>query len=283
MIGYLCSFYFFAKADMRALAESSGRPGLKFFADCGAYSAHEAGEPVSLADYANWLRTWDEVLDPYVNLDVKYDWEAGEANQRELEGLGLRPTPVYHLGEPISLLREMCQRHDFVAIGNLTTGNKRDPKLWGAIDLVHGVAAEHGAGLHGFGLSSWPMVRRWPWRSVDSSSMGASFRYGRLSVYDPFAKRWKAWNTNDAAAWYRHGWLLREYGFEPAEFAGQSRRDQLVPLMRLAGATWARAAHDLDGTDVYLVDLGFPQVIEDKTRLAWYEQGVRMAEGVYAS
>ena len=276
MIGYLLSFFYFRDQDLDHLAALTGRPGVKFFADSGAFSAFTSGKPISRNEYATWLRTWSHVVDPYVNLDVKFDLPATLDNQQHLEGLGLHPAPVFHLGESLDLFREMVQRHDFVAIGNLTTGSKRDPKLWGLVDVLHGIAAEHSCGLHGFGLSSWPMVSRFPWKSVDSSSMGASFRYGSMKVWDFYSRRWISWRTGDSGAWHRHGWLLREYGFEPGEFAGRSRKEQLVPLMRLAGATWAKATEDLDGTNCYLVDLGFAQPCGGRARIEWYEQGVQM-------
>ncbi len=282
MVGYLLSFFYFKKVALDELAAATGRPGIKFFADSGAYSAHTTGEPVVLDDYAVWVKRWEHLLDPYVNLDVKFNSEAGQANQAHLERLGLTPAPVFHLGEPLDLLREMVERHDFVAVGNITGESRRDPKLWAALDQIHGIAAEANTGLHGFGVGHWPIIRRWPWRSVDSSSMGASFRYGVAHLFNPYEDRWVKFRTRETATWHRWGWLLREYGFEPGEFAGRSRKEQLIPLFRLAGATWARAAQAKPETDFYLVDLGFPQVYEDHPRITYYERGVQMVEAVAA-
>lgn len=275
MIGYLLSFFYFEKADLDQLATDAGVPNLKFFADSGAYSAATTGQPISLADYAVWLRRWQHRIDPYANLDVLFDVDASEANQLELEKLGLHPTPVWHLGEPLDLLREQTARYDFVAIGNMVTAGKRDPKLWNLLDLVHQIAADNDCGLHGFGLSTWPMIRRWPWRSVDSSSLGAAFRFGRVRLYDFYADRWlPAFKAADPAAWHQNGWLIREYGFDPAEFAGRSRKDLMVPLLRLAGATWAAADRAVPDTDIYLGDGVVGQQQEGKPRIHHYQRGV---------
>ena len=284
MINYLFSFFYFEDSDLDALAAACGRDGIKFFADSGAYSAVTTGKPVNLNNYAAWLRRWDHRLDPYVNLDVKYDWEAGEANQATLEKAGLHPTPVYHLGEPLDLLRKMCDQHDFVAVGNLTTTTKRDPKLWGTLDIVHNIAAERDTGLHGFGLSAWPLIVRWPWRSVDSSSMGASFRFGVVKLFNFYERRWiPGFRTFNDAAWHEHGWLLREYGFEPEEFRGRSRKELIVPLLRLAGATWAKVDEVVPETDFYLVDVAMAQPQEGEPRITHYERGVSQVRQLAAA
>ena len=273
MIGYLLPYHYFKGANLDQLAESAGRPDLKFFADSGAYTAATLGVPIDLNEYAVWLRQWQHRLDPYANLDVLFDVEASAANQRELEKLGLHPAPVWHLGEPVTVLREMVERHDFVAVGNMVSAAKRNPKLWNLLDLVHTIAADNDCGLHGFGLSSWPMIVRWPWRSVDSSSVGASFRYGRITVFDFYAKRWRSWNTGSEQAWHENGWLVREYGFDPAEFAGRTTLEQRLPMMRLAGATWARANEEVPDTNIYLVDSA--HMSQGETRVSIYESGVR--------
>ena len=284
MLSYLFSFFYFEKADLAALAAATERDEIKFFADSGAFSAATTGKPVNLANYAAWLRKWDQLLDPYVNLDVKYDWKEGNRNQAKLEKMGLHPTPVFHLGEPLDLLREMCDQHDFVAIGNLTTSTKKDPKLWGLLDLIHTIAADRGTGLHGFGLSSWPLIDRFPWRSVDSSSMGASFRFGVVKLFDFYSKRWTpGFRTFNDAAWHEHGWLMREYGFDPSEFRGRSRKDLIVPLLRLAGATWAKVDEVVPETDFYLVDVAMQQPQEGAPRIAHYESGVRQVRQLAAA
>jgi hypothetical protein len=274
VVGYLISFFYFGgTTDLDKLADSTGREGLQFFADSGAYSAHSRSAPVSLSEYAAWLRRWEHRLSHYINLDVKFDMEAGNANQAELERLGFTPAPVFHLGEPLDQLRDLCDRYDFVTVGNIVNTMKRDAKLWGLLDLVHAIAAERGTGLHGLGLSSWPLIRRWPWRSVDASSMGSGFRYGVVHLFDFHADRWRVFNAGEAHQWHRYGWLLREYGFDPAEFAGRDRKAQRVPLLRLAGATWQKVDEVVPGMDFYIVDGAFAANEEGTTRLAVYERG----------
>lgn len=78
----------------------------------------------------------------------------------------------------------------------------------------------------------------------------------------------------DPAAWHQNGWLIREYGFDPAEFAGRSRKDLIVPLLRLAGATWAAADRAVPDTNIYLVDSVVGQQQEGKPRIHHYQRGV---------
>lgn len=273
-LSYLLSFFYFKGQDLDELARATGRADLKFFADSGAFSALTTGTPVDIDEYAEWVQRWQHRISVYANLDVHFDWKAGEANQRHLEGLGLRPFPVFHLGEPLDVFRGMVEEYNLVAVG----GNvgPRHAGIWGLLDQLHGIAAEHGTGLHGFGIGNWNMIQRFPWASVDSSSPGSSFRYGLVFLFNPYEKRMVKFKSSDAAAWHRWGWLLREYGFDPDEFAGRTRKEQLIPLLRLAGAIWAKVAEAKPETDIYIVDLGFPQLFDGRMRIAHYEDGVQL-------
>ena len=273
MIGYLLSFFYFENEDLDALLPAGSDE--KFFADSGAYSAHTLGSPINLADYAAWLRRWEHCLDPYANLDVTFDHRQGQVNQRELEKLGLAPIPVWHIGDPLANFREIAEGYEYAAIGNLVSRTKRDPKLWGLLDQVHEIAAANDCGLHAFGLSSWPMINRWPWRSVDSSSAGAGFRYGRVQLFDFYSKRWLGFHSADAAAWHQNGWLIREYGFDPAEFSGRSRKELYDPLVRLAGATWAKIDEAIPETNFYIVATARDQGV--------YREGVEIGRAAFSN
>lgn len=278
MVGYLLSFFYFQDTNLDDLAAASGRPDLKFFADSGAYSAMTTGAPVDIDEYAAWVKTWQHRLSVHANLDVHYDWERGRENQRHLEGLGLNPVPVYHIGEPLGLFEEMAAESDLVAIGGIV--GKRSAALWSALDNLHGIAADHGAGIHGFGIGDWRLIQKFPWDSVDSSSMGASFRYGQAHLFNLYESRWIRFRAEDAGEWHRWGWLLREYGFDPKEFSEADRKQRMIPLLRLAGLNQALASSKVPGMTLYLVDLGFPHQYEGRERIGHYEDGVKMAEAV---
>lgn len=285
MFGYLVSFHYYRNTDLDALAASTGRDDLTFFADSGAFSAHTLGQVISLEDYAGWLGRWRHRIHAYAGLDVLFDAEGTQRNTAALRELGLDPMPVFHLGSPLTAFKAYLAESPYVGVGGMASGTLtlRDARLLRYLDRLHGMAASAGVGLHGFGLSSWAVIRRWPWRSVDSSTPGIGYRYGRIQAYDPYTDRWFMWSLRDQRAWHRHGWLVREYGMAPAQFRGDnvSIRDALI---QLAARSWSRAAKTLAGR-AYLCDTSTGDRGGERgpTWMAMWERGNRWDTRVYVT
>jgi hypothetical protein len=250
---YLLSYHYSKVKgdDLSELGAALGDPETKFLMDSGAFSAHTLGVEISLDEYEADLRAWEHNLEGFLNLDVILDWEATMKNQMELERRGLEPIPVFHVGTPTHLFPEMAEKYDLIAIGNLTSANKRDPKLWSLLDDLHQIALENDCGLHGLGLVSWPLVRRWPWRSIDSSEWATALRFGNAALYNFYENRWIRLNSNLDQEWHRWGWLVREYGFDLEDFTGKIPTERRGALVSLAGAQWRKAEEALGGTICY--------------------------------
>lgn len=303
MFGYLISYAYYRDCDLDALAASTGRDELTFFADSGAFSAHTIGREISLAGYADWIERWRHRIHAYASLDVLFDAEATRANTEALRALGLDPVPVFHLGSPMAAFKRYLEEGSYVAVGGIASGtlSLRDPRLWAYLSRLHGLAQAAGVGLHGFGLSSWKVIRGFPWRSIDSSTPGMGYRYGRIQAFDPYTDRWHAWSLRDRRAWHRHGWLVREYGMTPDDFAGDNVAIRTA-LIQIAARSWSRAAAalstetyiadppptpklateriaewDRGNTWVYVVDAAMQQPQDATTRLAVFDQGNRWA------
>jgi len=262
VIGFLTSYWYFRSTNITELLDEAGGPRPSLFADSGAFTAHETGTTLDVADYAAWLHKWKDDLTIYANLDVKGDYQASAKNQAILEADGLSPMPVFHAGSPWHELERLTTEYDYIAIGGLVGAplKTRDRRLWGYLNNVHEVAAQNGCHLHGFGVTSWNLVRRFPWRSVDSSSATSSVRYGMVRVFDPYRHKWVAWHCDDRLGWHRNGWLVREYGMDPDDFNAPSR-ELRGPLIQLAGRAWARAAQSLgERTSTYVVDAAINQL-----------------------
>jgi hypothetical protein len=280
---YLLSYFYYRTTDLDELARSAGRDDLTFFADSGAFSAHTTGQHIELAEYAEWLDRWRHRIHAYASLDVLFDPEGTARNTQELRALGLDPIPVFHLGSPMKALERYLDESPYVAIGGMASGTltMRDKRLWKYLDLVHGKAAAAGVGLHGFGLSAWPVIRAFPWRSCDSSSPGLGYRYGRIQVYDPYTDRWHAWALRDTQSWHRLGWLVREYGMSPEDFKGSNVAIRSA-LITISARAWSRAAAMLAGKRLYVTDGVYTRnETSGKKLLGTYEAGNQWDTRVY--
>jgi hypothetical protein len=229
-------------------------PQPPLFADSGAFSAFTLGGSVDIGVYADWLHKWKHLFGVYANLDVLNDVKASARNQRALERRELEPIPVFHGGEPWPVLEAMVEKYDYVALGGMAAGAvSRGPKLVGWLDQCFRIG-EGKCGFHGFGMTKWELVRRFPWRSVDSSSIGEGYRYGAVKIYDPYTKKWLKWRVADGSAWGKHGWLVREYGMTPRDFAVPKSRESTRALIRLTTRSMRRAIDDLPQTQLYIVE-----------------------------
>ena len=263
LLGFLWSFWYTQNLDFRRLFAPLD-PMPPMFADSGAYTAHTKGQPVNVMDYGSWVYEWRKYFPHYANLDVKGDVDAGLRNLEVLQGLGLAPIPVYHGGEPWSVWEDFCRDFDYVALGGMAGGvmQTHNPKVLHWLDKCFEIA--NGKAVHGFGMTNWSVVRRYPWRSVDSSSIGSGYRYGQVNIYNPYEKSWKKWAVADKIAWGRYGWLVREYGLEPADFSRPRTRGCTRALIRLATRSMRKAIDDLPQhesfkTQMYVVDDGGTQ------------------------
>lgn len=280
--GYLISYAYYQDTDLDDLAALSGTDDLTFFADSGAYTAHTLGVEIDLGAYAAWLDRWRHRIHAYASLDVLFDAEGTRRNHLALCALGLDPVPVFHLGSPLAAFQRYIAETPYVAVGGMASGRltMRDPKLWGYLDLLHGLAGAAGVKLHGFGLSAWPVIRRFPWYSVDSSTPCVGFRYGQIMVFDPYSDRWRVWRIRDRRAWHRWGWLVREYGMTWGDFDPEGSAalgsPQRQALTTLAARSWKRAAMTVPETRLYIVDTITALLTAGRRpQMGWWEDGNR--------
>lgn len=263
----LLSFHYFRGKDLDEIAEGltvgDVRPDL--FADSGAFSAQRSGASITLDEYESWVNKWRHVFTVYANLDVIGDGAASMRNLVELEKRGLEPLPVFHTHtEDMSVLEELCERYEYVAIGGMV--GYRGATIFPWLVKCHKVARKHGTGLHGFGQTSRRPLQDLPWYSVDSSSWTTGFRYGKVCVFDAEDGCSGMYPLKDRDLWLKREPLVRSYGFSPADFYDRSRntRDHNICLSALGFRRferWLLARHgptkgpaNLTGPRVYLAD-----------------------------
>lgn len=236
-LSFLVSFHYYRDTDIGAwLAAMGGTARIRLFGDSGAYSAKHQGAAIVLVEYAAWLKRWEHLFSAYANLDVIGDAKASAANLRKLEGMGLHPLPVFHGGEPWSYLERYLAAYPYIALGGAVGADRGLIDAW--LVKCFRLAQPAGAVYHGFGMTRWPLLRDFPFYSVDSSSWGSAYRYGVLKL---FANgKWVSVRIGNAADVRRHLPLLESYGVRPGWLYDRDLYHRKYAA-RLSAEAWLRA------------------------------------------
>lgn len=163
------------------------------FLDSGAFSAFTKGAEIKLEDYAAFNHKNADIIHLAANLDdlhkrEKLTW----ANQKALEAMGMKPLPVFHTREdPAWLKKYIDAGYNYIALGGMVPESKAWLKGW--LDDIWGNYLTDGKGrprvrIHGFGLTTFDLMLRYPWYSVDSTSWVLAGRYGLIWYVDDEGK-----------------------------------------------------------------------------------------------
>lgn len=177
------------------------------FLDSGAFSAFTQGVNIDIQEYIDFIKTHEEHLTVYANLDVIGSAEGTWKNQRRMEKAGLMPLPCFHYGEDPKWLKMYLSRgYDYIALGGMVPISTQDLKIWLDDIWKNYLTDDEGMPIikvHGFGLTSNSLMRRYPWWSVDSTSWVMTGRMGGVYVpkfkngrYDYSEDCWKVQVSN---------------------------------------------------------------------------------------
>jgi hypothetical protein len=217
----LISYHYFRKVDLGTwLAKNFRKPYPAVFADSGAYSAATQGVPIDVSEYSDWLQSNAQHTTVYANLDVIGDASATWRNQKTLERAGLSPLPVYHTGEDWSFLQRYQADYEYIALGGQVGWSAKKLLPW----LVRCFKqAKPTTRFHGFGMTTWSVLMALPFYSVDSTSWGAGFLYGRVPLFDSKRQRFDAVQLGNHSDVYRVARLIRSHGHNPIVFADRKQ------------------------------------------------------------
>lgn len=201
---HLLESYHYVHKDsyVNAIRES----GDKIFLDSGAFSAYTLGAKIDLKGYCDYIHRNDDIIrrdDGVIMasvLDGIGDPQETYENQLKMESYGVRPLPCFHAGEDERYLEWYVQNYDYITLGGMVGTSTKQLCVW--LDRMWDRYLTDGAGnprikVHGFGITSVPIMERYPWWSCDSSSwiQSAAFgsvitpKYGPISVSDKSPSR----------------------------------------------------------------------------------------------
>jgi hypothetical protein len=155
------------------------KPRIDVILDSGAFSAWKLGKPIDLDAYCRYIKENEEWLGSYIALDYinPKDRELAAstsfANLKKMLKQGLKPLPVFHIGEDIDWLHRILDTGlEYIAIAN-SSARAEDR----ADDFYHLVFSQiSGKGglplvkVHALGEGREKRLKSFPWKSADSTS-----------------------------------------------------------------------------------------------------------------
>lgn len=217
-VNSLISFHYMRDKDVSVMKSW----GLNLIGDSGAFSAMTQQASIDLDEFAAWGTRWRQDLAWMASLDVIGDAEASWENFQALRSNGLDPVPTIHFGcDPRELDRYGELGIDFVGLGGMVALKGEHDKLLRWCVQVFKYARDTWPNMrfHGWGVTHWKLISSLPWYSVDSSGFSSSYRFARMSLFDPAHGRRIGYDM-DGKQVFKHAKLIRDvYGIDPKDIA----------------------------------------------------------------
>ncbi len=210
------------KFDLDSFIGLCGQHGFtgKCILDSGAFSVITLGTRISLQEYGGWLKAQRVTQRPevqfYSNLDVIGDADKTWRNQQVMELEGLSPRPVIHHGYTDAQIERVIDRHQDFSIGGLVPllkGSTR-PLVTQFLDRIFNAAFKRWPTpcIHGFGVSVYSLIKRYPFDSVDSSTWLTGVRYSRVVLFDEVRAKLVTVPIRDPAQLCKMPGVIQQYG-----------------------------------------------------------------------
>lgn len=138
--------------------------------------------------YATFLKAHKDSIDHYANVDVIFEPELSWKALKYLENEhGLNPVPVIHYNTSMKWVDKHLEAgYTYLGIGGL---GQEAPKAayipWADTLYTHLGRNSNGVPCvktHGFAMTSYDLMIRWPWYSVDSASWAKAAGFGSILV-----------------------------------------------------------------------------------------------------
>lgn len=177
----------------------SKEPWIKVMVDSGAFSAWSRNEELDLKDYIRFIKDHESLVESYVNMDVipgafgkrrsgddvEDSASRSYANLQKMKDAGLRPIPVYHAGEEFKWLDKMLKDGEtYIGISASKDAPRPVQRDW--LDQCFSILTDaKGKPLihtHGFGITLFDFLIRYPWTTSDSTTWSLNAGYGHVYV-----------------------------------------------------------------------------------------------------
>ncbi len=265
----LLSYWYYKNVNLEKMLEKHfAKPYPDIFVDSGAYSAMTQGVKISVKEYSEWVNKYKHLISVYANLDVIMNAEKTWKNQQLMESYGLSPLPVFHVNEDFKWLNMYCDKYNYIALGIAGMGKRNNELMRWLVKCFK--VAKNKAVFHGFGLTIWKVMKSFKWYSVDSSSWGSGFRYGRVPLFDVKKGNFSCAILGNVKTCKKNKSLIHSLGFNWLDFAIRKRNDRvkisaISALSYMLAEKYLRKFHG----NIYLADA-------NKNRFADANEGIKI-------
>jgi len=180
------SFHYVGK---QKFVDAMREDAVHVFLDSGAFSAHTLGVELSVKEYCEYIQRNTDIIRVEDGIQIASVLDGiGDPlqtyrNQLEMEARGVKPLPCFHAGEDERYLEWYIQNYEYITLGGLVGSSTKQLMVW--LDRIWGRYLVDGSGrprikVHGFGITSIPIMEAFPWWSCDSSSWIQSAAFGGI-------------------------------------------------------------------------------------------------------
>lgn len=180
----LASYFYLNDNDMQALIDGKFET---LFLDSGGYTARKQNKEVNVSEYRNFLEKYSSKISLAANLDVLNIDEALENEKFLKEKFPV--LPVFHFSEYVQgrqdLLDKYCKDNKYIAIGGMA-GTIMDKKtLSNYLNYCFRTVMKYkNLRVHGFGITSLDMLKKYPFYTVDSTAWLTGGQYGIIMKWE---------------------------------------------------------------------------------------------------
>lgn len=159
----------------------------KVFLDSGAFSSFTKGVKVDLGKYCEFIQENKDIIEVASVLDSIGDAQKTYENQGKMERRNTSPLPCFHYNEDERYLEHYIANYPKITLGGMVPIST--PQLIHWLDRIWDKYLTDSDGLpkldvHAFGVTSQPLMARYPWYSVDSSSWVQTSAHGSILTPD---------------------------------------------------------------------------------------------------
>lgn len=181
------SFHYIRESE-KPIGEYYTEIGKRIFLDSGAFTMFTKGIHVELSEYADFVKRNATWIDFPASLDIigRNAEEQSYKNQKELERLGAAVLPVHHARDADKWLQKyIADGYEYLLLGGMVP--EKRPYLIRWLDHIWDkyLTRKDGSAkikVHGLGLTTFELMFRYPWFSVDSASWILHSSYGNIPV-----------------------------------------------------------------------------------------------------